>query len=72
MVEAQERDNDAALVAQARAGSKAAFEAWTRSEAFRAAHSGAGGVKGIYLGHPVFEGFAMLADTKIVPAEAAA
>jgi heme-degrading monooxygenase HmoA len=52
--------------------SKAAFEAWTKSEAFRAAHAGAGGVKDIYVGHPTFEGFEMLADTKVIPAEAAA
>jgi heme-degrading monooxygenase HmoA len=35
----------------------AAFEAWTKSEAFRAAHRGAGGNKPLYLGHPEFEGF---------------
>jgi len=35
----------------------AAFEAWTQSEAFRAAHRGAGGNKPLYLGHPEFEGF---------------
>ena len=51
---------------------RAAFDAWTKSEAFRAAHSGAREVKGIYLGHPVFEGFEMLADTRVVPTEAAA
>ena len=33
------------------------FEAWTRSEAFRKAHSGARGSDGLYLGHPKFEGF---------------
>ena len=33
------------------------FEAWTRSEAFRAAHRGAGGHKPLYLGPPRFEGF---------------
>ena len=37
--------------------SRAAFEAWTRSEAFRLAHQGAGGRKPLYLGHPEFEGF---------------
>jgi heme-degrading monooxygenase HmoA len=38
--------------------SKAAFEAWTKSEAFRAAHSRAGGSnKQLYLEHPQFEGF---------------
>jgi heme-degrading monooxygenase HmoA len=33
------------------------FEAWTRSEAFRLAHRGAGDNKPLYLGHPRFEGF---------------
>ena len=33
------------------------FANWTKSEAFRKAHKGAGDSKGIYLGHPVFEGF---------------
>jgi heme-degrading monooxygenase HmoA len=33
------------------------FEAWTRSEAFRKAHAGAGQNKPLYLGHPEFEGF---------------
>jgi heme-degrading monooxygenase HmoA len=33
------------------------FENWTRSEAFRKAHAGAGTAKGLYLGHPEFEGF---------------
>ena len=38
-------------------GSREAFEDWTRSEAFRKAHGGAGGSKGLVLGHPQFEGF---------------
>ncbi len=34
------------------------FEDWTKSEAFRKAHAGAGGAKkDIYLGPPRFEGF---------------
>jgi heme-degrading monooxygenase HmoA len=37
--------------------SRDAFEAWTRSEAFRAAHKDAGGNRPLYLGHPRFEGF---------------
>lgn len=39
----------------------AAFEGWTRSEAFRAAHRNAGaagsGNAPLYVGHPEFEGF---------------
>jgi heme-degrading monooxygenase HmoA len=37
--------------------SKAAFEAWTRSEEFRAAHKDAGQNKPLYIDHPQFEGF---------------
>jgi len=36
------------------------FEAWTKSEAFRKAHAGAGGSKPLYLGHPNFEGFEVI------------
>ena len=37
--------------------SKAAFEAWSRSEEFRAAHKDAGQNKLLYIDHPQFEGF---------------
>lgn len=37
--------------------SRADFEAWTRSEQFRKAHSRAPSSKPLYLGHPNFEGF---------------
>lgn len=37
--------------------SREAFEAWTKSEAFRKAHAQAGSAKDIYLGPPQFEGF---------------
>jgi heme-degrading monooxygenase HmoA len=40
--------------------SRADFEAWTRSEAFRLAHHTAGSNKPLYLGHPEFEGFEVL------------
>jgi heme-degrading monooxygenase HmoA len=43
---------------------KAAFEAWTTSEAFRQAHRGAGGNKPLYLGHPEFEGFEIIQTVK--------
>jgi heme-degrading monooxygenase HmoA len=36
---------------------RSAFEAWTKSDAFRAAHHRAGENKPLYLGHPQFEGF---------------
>ena len=34
-----------------------AFEAWTKSEAFRAVHKDAGQNKPLYIDHPQFEGF---------------
>ena len=40
--------------------SEAAFVAWTKSEAFRAAHKGAGGNSALYLEHPQFEGFTVV------------
>ena len=40
--------------------SRADFEAWTRSEAFRRAHRDAGSNKLLYLGHPEFEGFEVI------------
>lgn len=41
------------------------FEAWTRSEAFRAAHRDAGGNRPLYTGHPRFEGFEVIQE--VVP-----
>ena len=43
------------------------FEAWTRSEAFRAAHGTAGGAKPLYLGHPNFEGFEVIQEVLPAP-----
>ncbi len=46
----------------------AAFEGWTRSNAFRAAHRNAGaggqGDAPLYLGHPQFEGFEVIQTVK--------
>lgn len=44
--------------------SRADFEAWTQSEAFRLAHRNAGGNKPLYLGHPRFEGFEVAQTVK--------
>ena len=41
-----------------------AFEAWTTSEAFRAAHRNAGDNRAMYLGHPEFEGFSVVQTIK--------
>jgi heme-degrading monooxygenase HmoA len=48
--------------------SRAAFEDWTKSEAFRAAHRDAGTGKPLYLGHPEFEGFEVIQE--VLPASA--
>ena len=42
--------------------SQGAFEAWTKSEAFRLAHKDAGDNRGLYAGHPNFEGFEILQE----------
>ena len=43
----------------------AAFEGWTKSEAFRAAHRNAAtGARPLYLGHPEFEGFEAIQTVK--------
>lgn len=42
----------------------ATFEAWTRSEAFRAAHANAGNNRAMYAGHPEFEGFSVVQTVK--------
>ncbi len=43
---------------------RAAFEAWTRSEAFRRAHRDAGRNKPMYAGHPEFEGFETVLESE--------
>ena len=40
--------------------SRAAFEAWTKSENFRKAHARARAPSGTYLEHPKFEGFEVI------------
>ena len=37
--------------------SESDFVNWTKSEAFRLAHKGAGEHGDLYIGHPIFEGF---------------
>ena len=44
--------------------SRADFEEWTRSDAFRQAHRNAGDNKPLYLGHPKFEGFEVVQTVK--------
>jgi heme-degrading monooxygenase HmoA len=44
--------------------SRDAFEAWTRSPAFRAARRNAGARTGLYAGHPRFEGFEVIQELR--------
>ncbi len=39
---------------------KPSFDAWTHSNAFKKVHAQAGQTKGLYLGHPNFEGFEVI------------
>lgn len=52
-----ERDDHTLYSSHTIWNSRAEFEAWTRSEAFRAAHRDAGSNKVNYLGHPELELF---------------
>jgi len=45
--------------------SEDAFIAWTKSEAFRKAHEGAGSRGHLYLGHPHFEGFTIVKGASV-------
>jgi heme-degrading monooxygenase HmoA len=61
-------DDHTLYASHSRWASRAAFEGWTKSEAFRQAHQSAGGNKPLYMGHPQFEGFEALQE--VVPAAA--
>lgn len=63
-----QRDDHTLYASHSRWASQAAFEAWTKSEAFRQAHRGAGDNKPLYIGHPQFEGFEVLQE--VAPAMA--
>ncbi|MEN0000189.1 MAG: antibiotic biosynthesis monooxygenase [Pseudomonadota bacterium] len=42
--------------------SEDAFVAWTKSDHFRQAHKNAGNNRGMYAGHPIFEGFVSVVE----------
>ncbi len=52
-----ERDDHTLYASHSTWESRAAFEAWTESDAFRRAHAQASAPKGTYLGHPELETF---------------
>lgn len=57
LLKGPKRDDHALYASHTVWESKAAFEAWTRSEHFRKAHAQRSAPKGTYLGHPDLELF---------------
>ena len=57
LVKGQREDDHTLYASHTVWESRDAFENWTKSEAFRAAHKNAGQNSHLYLGHPNFEGF---------------
>jgi heme-degrading monooxygenase HmoA len=64
LLKGPERDDHVLYSSHTLWGSEEAFLDWTRSEAFRKAHAGAGGNKPLYLDHPEFEGFTVIQEVK--------
>ena len=60
MLKGPEREDHVLYASHTIWATQDAFAAWTNSEAFRAAHRGAGGTKPLYLGPPQFEGFEVI------------
>ncbi len=57
LLKGEEKDTYRAYASHTMWESEAHFIDWTKSEAFREAHKGAGGNKGLYLGPPELELF---------------
>jgi heme-degrading monooxygenase HmoA len=57
LLRGETEDEITTYVSHSRWASREAFEAWTKSEAFRKSHAGAGSSRGVIAGHPVFEGY---------------
>ena len=57
LLKGPERDDHTLYASHTIWASETDFVAWTKSEAFRAAHKNAGDNRHLYLGHPEFEGF---------------
>jgi heme-degrading monooxygenase HmoA len=64
LLKGPEKDDHVLYASHSTWRSEADFVNWTKSEAFRKAHAGAGANKPLYLGHPEFEGFAVLQEVK--------
>lgn len=68
LVRGPEREDHTLYASHSVWQSEAAFGAWTRSEAFRLAHRGAGDNRTLYLGPPEFEGFTVVLGPGSEPA----
>jgi heme-degrading monooxygenase HmoA len=62
LLKGPEREDHVLYSSHAMWRSYADFERWTKSEAFRKAHARAGESKPTTLGHPEFEGFAVIQE----------
>ena len=57
LIKGEKKENYTLYASHSVWNSKEDFINWTKSEAFRKAHQGAGQHGNLYLGHPEFEGF---------------
>ena len=60
LVKGNSEETHTVYASQSTWNSRKDFEVWTKSEAFRQAHKGAGEHSSIFLGHPELEGFEVI------------
>ena len=60
LIKGKKKDNHRLYASHSEWNSEQDFVNWTKSDAFRQAHKGAGQHSYIYLGHPEFEGFEVI------------
>ena len=60
LIKGKKQDNHRLYASHSEWNSEQDFVNWTKSDAFRQAHKGAGQHSDIYLGHPEFEGFEVI------------
>ena len=60
LIKGKKKDNHRLYASHSEWNSEQDFVDWTKSDAFRQAHKGAGQHSDIYLGHPEFEGFEVI------------
>ena len=60
LIKGKKQDNYILYASHSEWNSEQDFVNWTKSDAFRQAHKGAGQHSDIYIGHPEFEGFEVI------------